>query len=93
MHRNSDDRHWENSCAHTRQMSCHTCACNDNLEAFLLCGFCIFEKYIRLAVCRDDFHLVLNSKFFQHVGCFAHYRHIRVAAHHNSYFSHVVLLF
>ena len=31
--------------------------------------------------------------FFQHVGCFAHYRHIRVAAHHNSYFSHVVLLF
>ena len=47
------------------------------------------KKFFRLTMCGNNRHFKINSQFFQHIRCLAHDRHIGVAAHYNTYFSHV----
>ena len=84
MHRNTDDRHRENSGTHTGQMGCHTSSGDDYLEAFFLRTFCILKKYIRLSVSADHGHLIRDAQFFQNVCCLRHHRHIGITTHYNA---------
>ncbi len=70
MHRNSDYRHREDCCTHSRKMRRHSCSCDNYFKSFALCALCIFKKYIRLTMCGNNCHLILDSKLFQNICCF-----------------------
>ena len=88
MHWNTDHRHRENRCAHARKVCRHPGSCDNDLEALRLCGLRILKENIRLPVCGNNCHLILDPESFQHLCGFAHHRHVRITAHHNSYFCH-----
>ena len=92
MHRNPDDGHGKNRRAHTRQVCRHSCACNNHFKALLLRSLCIFKKYIRLSVCRNDCHFIRNTEFLKHLRCFCHNGHIGIRSHYNTNLGHIYIL-
>ena len=59
--RNPDNRKGKQCCTHSRKGCCHSSSRDHNFHSASFCTACPLDQFIRLTVCGDDCHLIINS--------------------------------